>query len=139
MAAMEMPAGKCTRTAALSEFSVAPLPSCPYFPRPQAHRVPLARSAYSVELELPTWMTGEDERIDTAVGDSRVAWMPRASVNVPQCSTGQARPEPASAADGVAVTITTATAEQTNCAAFPRMTVTTLSGKGLDLNRAIAA
>src|SRR5580693_3127497 len=48
------PAGKRTRTGFSKELLVPPSPSSPCEPRPQAYRLPLASSAYSVEFELAT-------------------------------------------------------------------------------------
>src|SRR5579863_8376984 len=116
---METPFGNSTRTGVLENLSVVPLPSSPNPPSPQAHSVPLARSAYSSELELPTCITWEWPGIDTAVGVSRVFTF-GAPVNVPQCSTGQVL-VPARTAGPVAITAHAAMAEQMSEVILPRM------------------
>src|SRR6202042_2943582 len=80
------PGGKTTRTGRVKEEVSRPLPSSPWPPRPQAHRLPSVSSAYSAAFELPTCATVPGRVIVTGrTWVSALAF--ESSKNDPQCWT----------------------------------------------------
>jgi hypothetical protein len=88
---------------------------------PHAQSEPLASNAYSVEFELPTWMTGEELGMATGSGDKIVSALDPPE-NDPQCWTVQAWAELAKTGGTVAAQATAITAEHAKSTLVGRTT-----------------